>query len=88
MNRDSGTMRGKRSIQRGRTTVRGALYMAALVVCRRNVVLEAFYEHLVDAGKPKKVALTACIRKLLTTMNSMLLSGTRWNPVQLASTAA
>ena len=88
MNRDSGTMRGKRSIQGGRPTVRGALYMAALVASRRNAVLEAFYEHLVGAGKPKKVALTACMRKLLTAMNSMLRSGTRWNPAQLASAAA
>ncbi len=88
MNRDSGTMRGKRSIQGGRPTVRGALYMAALVASRRNAVLKAFYEHLVGAGKPKKVALTACMRKLLTAMNSMLRSGTRWNPAQLASAAA
>ena len=62
--------------------------MASLVASRRYAVLEAFYTHLVDAGKPKKVALTACMRKLRPTMNSMLRNGTRWNPVQLASAAA
>ena len=75
-------------LQGGRQTARGALSMAALVASRRNAVLKAFYEPLEDAGKPQKVTLPACMRKLLTTMNSMLRSGTRWNPAQLASASA
>jgi transposase len=80
MNRDSGTMRGKRTIWGGRATVRAALYMAALVGSRRNPVLQAVYTRLLAAGKTKKVALTACMRKLLTILNAMLKHRTRWNP--------
>ena len=72
LNRDSGTMRGKRTVWGGRAQVRGALYMATLVATRYNPVIKAFYQHLCAEGKAKKVALTACMRKLLTILNSML----------------
>jgi transposase len=86
LNRDSGTMRGKRTIWGGRATVRAALYMAALVGSRRNPVLRALYTRLLAAGKSKKVALTACMRKLLTILNALLKHRTRW--IQPASVAA
>ena len=66
LNRDSGAMRGKRSIWGGRARVRAALYMGALVASRHNPVIRDFYQRLLAVGKPKKVALTACMRKLLT----------------------
>jgi transposase len=78
-NRDSGTLRGKRTIFGGRATVRLALYMATLVAVRFNPVLRVFYQRLVNAGKPKKVALVASMRKLLTILNAMVKSGTAWN---------
>lgn len=78
-NRDSGTLRGKRTIFGGRATVRRALYMATLVAVRFNAVMRTFYQRLVDAGKPKKVALVASMRKLLTILNAMVKSGTAWN---------
>ena len=71
INRDSGTMRGKRTIFGGRPSVRKVLYMAALVASRHNPVIKAFYQRLLAAGKPKKVALVACMRKLLTILNAM-----------------
>lgn len=77
-NRDSGSSRGKRRIWGGRATVRSALYMAALVGTRYNPVLKAFYQKLLAAGKMKKVALVACMRKLLTTMNTMVQNKTHW----------
>ena len=80
LNRDSGTLRGKRTIWGGRATVRAALYMAALVGSRRNPVLSVLYTRLLAAGKPKKVALTACMRKLLTILNALLKRRTRWAP--------
>jgi transposase len=86
LNRDSGTMRGKRTIWGGRATVRAALYMAALVGSRRNPVLRALYTRLLAAGKTKKVALTACMRKLLTILNALLKHRTRW--IQPAPVAA
>ncbi len=76
--RDSGTLRGKRMVWGGRAPVRAALYMGALVGTRRNPVLRAFYERLRAAGKPRKVALTACMRKLLVIANAMVRSNTRW----------
>jgi transposase len=76
--RDSGTLRGRRLVWGGRAPVRAALYMAALVGTRRNPVLRAFYQRLLMAGKPKKVALTACMRKLLTILNAMLRAHTVW----------
>jgi len=71
LNRDSGRYRGKRMVWGGRARVRTALYMGTLVATRFNPVIRAFYERLLTAGKPKKVALTACMRKLLTILNAM-----------------
>lgn len=79
-NRDSGRWCGKRSIYGGRALARGALYMAALVGVRHNAVLKVFYQRLRAAGKPAKVALTACMRKLLTIINSMLRHRQSWSP--------
>jgi transposase len=86
-NCDSGRMRGKRRIWGGRAHVRRVLYMAALVATRHNPVLKAFYERLKAAGKPPKVALVACMRKLLTILNAILRTGKPWNPA-LAPAAA
>ena len=83
LNRDSGAMRGKRSIWGGRARVRAALYMGALVASRHNPVIRDFYQRLLAVGKPKKVALTACMRKLLTILNSVLKSRQPWNPPPL-----
>ena len=80
-NRDSGTLRGKRKVWGGRGQVRAALYMAALVATRYNPVLRDFYQRLCAAGKPKKVALTACMRKLLTILNTMVRDHRHWNPI-------
>jgi transposase len=82
-NRDSGTLRGKRTIWGGRATVRATLYMAALVASRHNPCIRAFYQRLLAKGKAKKVALTACMRKLLTILNAMMKHRTPWNPVAL-----
>ena len=71
INRDSGTMRGKRTIFGGRPQVRKVLFMAALVASRHNPAIKAFYARLLAAGKPKKLAITACARKLLTILNAM-----------------
>lgn len=79
VNRDSGTMRGRRTIFGGRAGVRTALYMGALVATRFNPVIKAFYTRLVAAGKPKKVALVACMRKLLTIVNAMLRKNEEWD---------
>ena len=85
MNRDSGNMRGRRSVSGGRARVRAVLYMGTLVATRHNPVIRSFYQRLLAAGKPKKLALTACMRKLLTILNSMLKSGESWNPHTLNS---
>jgi transposase len=82
-NRDSGTLRGRRTIWGGRATVRGALYMAALVASRRNAVIRDFYKRLRNAGKPPKVALVACMRKLLTILNAMIKHRTRWSEIAI-----
>jgi len=79
-NRDSGLLRGKRRVWGGRARVRAALYMATLVATRYNPVIKAFYRRLLEAGKVKKVALTACMRKLLTILNAMLKHNRPWNP--------
>lgn len=76
---DSGAMRGKRAIAGGRARVRAVLYMATLVATRHNPVIRAFYQRLVAAGKPKKVALVACMRKLLTMLNAMLRDQRPWS---------
>jgi transposase len=78
LNRDSGTLRGRRRVWGGRAQVRTALYMAALTATRYNPVIRAFYARLCAAGKAKKVALTACMRKLLTILNAMLKHRTPW----------
>ncbi len=78
LNRDSGVFRGKRRVWGGRATVRQMLYMAAVTAARCNPVFKEFYGRLVAAGKSKKVALTACMRKLLVVLNSMLRHGTHW----------
>ena len=78
LNRDSGQMRGQRSIWGGRADVRKTLYMATLVAVRHSPVFKAFYERLVAAGKPQKVALVAAMRKLLTTLNAIAKSGKHW----------
>ena len=72
MNHDSGTLRGKRMIRGGRTDVRTALYMPALVATRHNPRIRTFYLRLRAAGKTGKVALTACMRKLLILLNAIL----------------
>lgn len=81
LNWDSGVFRGKRAIWGGRNQVRGPLYMAALVATRHNPVLKRFYKHLIATGKAKKVALIACMRKLLTTLNAIAATSTPWNPL-------
>ena len=80
MNRDSGQMRGQRCIWGGRADVRRALYMATLVAVRYNPVLKVCYERLLGAGKRKKVALVACMRKLLTMLNAIAKHGSMWDP--------
>lgn len=80
LNRDSGQMRGQRSIWGGRAEVRRTLYMATLVAVRHNPILKVHYERLLAAGKRKKVALVACMRKLLTMLNAMAKHGTTWDP--------
>jgi transposase len=77
-NWDSGKLRGKRAVWGGRAHIRSALYMAALAASRYNPVIRALYERLCAAGKPKKVALVAAMRKLLITVNSMLRTQTIW----------
>lgn len=78
LSRDSGTMRGRRFVQGGRATVRGVLYMA-LVATKRNIVIRDVYARLLAVGKPKKLALVACMRKLLTILNTMVRTDTTWN---------
>ena len=77
-NRDSGTLRGKRTVWGGRARIRAVLYMGALVASRHNPVIRDFYQRLLAAGKPKKLALIACMRKLLVILNSMLKHGSPW----------
>lgn len=81
LNRDSGLRRGQRSIWGGRSEVRRTLYMATLVAVRHNPVLRDYYQRLVEAGKCKKVALVAAMRKLLTILNAMAKQGESWKPV-------
>ncbi len=80
LNRDSGQLRGYRGTWGGRASVRRVLYMAVLTAIRYNPVVRRLYERLVAAGKPTKVALVACMRKLLVILNAMLHSGSRWAP--------
>jgi transposase len=80
LNRDSGRFRGKRTVWGGRARVRAALYMAALTATRYNPIIKAFYRRLCGAGKARKVALTACMRKLLIILNSMVKQQQTWAP--------
>jgi len=84
--RDSGAMRGRRTIWGGRASLRAVLYMAALVGSRYNPVLKAFYQKLVKAGKPKKVALVACMRKLLTILNAIVKHDRSWKFDEVVAT--
>jgi transposase len=81
LNHDSGTLRGARRVWGGRAEVRAVLYMATLVATRCNPCIRSFYERLCAAGKPKKVALIACLHKLLLVCNSVLRSATPWRSV-------
>jgi transposase len=80
-NRDSGKYKGRRRIWGGRSSVRSVLYMATLVAIRFNPVLKQAYQRFLDAGKLKKVAIVACMRKLLVTMNAMLRENTMWSAI-------
>jgi transposase len=80
LNRDSGQMRGQRTIWGGRADVRRTLYMATLTAVRHNPILKTHYERLLAAGKRKKVALVACMRKLLSMLNAIAKHGTKWDP--------
>jgi transposase len=77
-NRDSGTLRGRRTIWGGRAAVRATLYMSAMVASRFNPIISRFYRRLLEAGKPKKSALIACARKLLTILNAMIRERQPW----------
>jgi transposase len=79
-NCDSGKMRGRRSIYGGRSRIRTLLYMAATSAIRSNTAIRAFYERLKSRGKPHKVAMVACMRKMLTILNAMVRDGTPWTP--------
>ncbi len=78
INRDSGRYKGQRKIQGGRPQVRTVLYMAMMSAMQSNPVFKKTYQRLVAAGKPKKVAIIACIRKMIVILNSMLRDGVMW----------
>ena len=80
LNWDSGQLRGRRTIRGGRAQVHQALYMATLSATRVNSVIQTFYRRLLQAGKPKKVALVAAMHKLLTLLNAMMRDQTAWQP--------
>jgi transposase len=80
LNRDSGTLKGVRHIWGGRAALRAVLYMGALVATRHNPQIPIFYQGLLAAGKPRKVVLIACMRKLLLICNAVLRSKTLWSP--------
>ncbi|MGF1724427.1 transposase, partial [Photobacterium nomapromontoriensis] len=79
INRESGRYKGKRVIQGGRAQVRTVLYMAMMSAMQCNPVFKATYQRLLDAGKPKKVAIIACVRKMVVILNSMLRDGVMWD---------
>lgn len=83
LNRDSATLHGKRRVWGGRGQLRAVLYMGTLSATRFNPVIRAFYQRLLQAGKPKKVALTACMRKLLTILNAMVKNNTYWKDPEM-----
>jgi transposase len=86
--RDSGTLRGRRTVSGGRAGVRSVLYMSALVGTRHNAVLRRFYESLLSRGKSKKVALVACMRKLLVLLNAMVKAGSSWREASVPGVPA
>lgn len=88
LNRDSGRYRGRRTVWGGRANVRSVLYMATLVATRHNPVIKEFYMRLRDAGKVAKVALVACMRKLLCILNAIVKQGTPWQPGRIISISA
>ena len=79
MNRDSGSYRGKRRVYGGRRKVRTALYMSILSATQYNPIIKSMYERLVATGKPKKVAIVACMRKQLVILKTMMKNGTHWD---------
>jgi transposase len=81
MNRDSGKFRGRRRVLGGRADIRSVLYMATVAAIRFNPAIGAFHERLIKAGKAPKVAITACMRKLLTILNAMMKNQTPWRPL-------
>lgn len=87
INRDSGKMRGRRFIGGGRPRVRAVLYMATLSATRFNPTVRSWYTRLISTGKPKKVAIVACMRKLLVVLNALVRTKTRWQSADLAATA-
>ena len=87
LNRDSGKWRGKRWIGGGRSPVRAVLYMATLSAIRYNPTVKAWYDHLRSTGKAKKVAIVACMRRLLVVLNAMVKTKTRWQATELPTTA-
>ena len=88
LNHDSGKLRGRRTVWGGRAAAREALYMATVTATRCNPVIRRFYRRLISRGKPPKVALTACMRKLLTILNAIVRSGEPWNPEAFMADAA
>jgi transposase len=78
INRDSGTFRGRRMVAGGRSSVRKVLFMATLTAIRFNPPVRALYQRLIQAGRRAKLALTACMRKLLVILNAMVRDGRRW----------
>ena len=86
LNRDSGKFQGRRCIWGGRANVRAVLYMAAVSAMQHNSVIRAFYTRLIEKGKVFKVAITACMRKLLTIINTMIKTKTPWNENFISST--
>jgi transposase len=87
MNRDSGTLRGRRTVSGGRAGLRATLYMAAIVAARHNTPLRLFYQRLLGRGKPAKLALTACMRKLLCMLNAIARSQQPWREPSASLTA-
>jgi len=82
-NRDSGRLRGKRRIRGGRSSVRSVLWMAVLSAVQHNPDIRRFYERLLENGKHKKVALTACIHKMIIILNAMIRDGVCWKNLQI-----
>jgi len=87
-NSDSGTRAGKRSTRGGRVAVRCVLYMATVAAIRCNPVIRAFSDRLAKAGKPSKVRIVACMRKLLTLLNAMVRDGLTWDQLDVVKKLA